>query len=61
MYSKCTQDIAMTDDNIALRSLSNNITVHDLTASWSMDNNKLTLQNISFSLNNVIPDIFIVT
>ena len=61
MYSKCTQDIAMTDDNIALQSLSNNITVHDLTASWSMDNNKLTLQNISFSLNNVIPDIFIVT
>ena len=51
----------MTDDNIALQSLSNNITVHDLTASWSMDNNKLTLQNISFSLNNVIPDIFIVT
>ena len=61
MYSKCTQDIAMTDDNIALQSLSNNITVHDLTASWSMDNNKLTLQNISFSLNNVIPNIFIVT
>lgn len=47
----------MADDNIALQSLSNenNITVHDLTASWSMDNNKLTLQNISFSLNNVIP------
>ena len=29
------------------------VIVQDLSASWSMDNNKLTLNSISFSVNKV--------
>lgn len=32
---------------------SDDVTVEDLTASWYNDSNKLTLQNISFTVNKV--------
>ena len=42
-------------DGIGLQSLSSdgNITVQNLTASWTMDVDKLTLQIITFALNKV--------
>ena len=32
----------------------NEVIVQDLTASWSMDENKLSLSNISFTVNKVL-------
>ena len=32
----------------------NEVVVQDLTASWSMDENKLSLSNISFTVNKVL-------